>query len=197
MVIEDGRIQRGTIVPKILALMNLPTVLQGKVDLRKKGYPYDRQSATIDIDQGVMTSTNIVMDGPILKITAAGNYDLVKGDVNLVAAVSPFGSYSDLLKKIPLFGLLLDGEREAIDTALFEIKGSVHNPDVQYLPLQSFKAGLTGLAKLAFNVLRNTITLPAKLLTPKEPTGQSDESGSQPSTQDSSDDVESEDLDAL
>ena len=45
MVIEDGRIQRGTVVPKILALMNLPTVLQGKVDLRKKGYPYDRQSA--------------------------------------------------------------------------------------------------------------------------------------------------------
>ena len=197
IVIEDGRIQRGTVIPKILALMNLPTVLQGKVDLRKKGYPYDRQSATIDIDQGVMTSTDIVMDGPILKMTAAGNYDLVKGDLNLIAAVSPFGPYSDLLKKIPLFGLLLDGEREAIDTALFEIKGSVHNPDVQYLPLQSFKAGLTGLAKLAFNVLRNTITLPVKLLTPKDPTGQSDESGSQPSTQDSSDDVESEDLDAL
>lgn len=193
IVLEDGRIQQGVVIPKILALMNLPTVLQGKVDLRKDGYPYDKQSATINIEQGVMTSTNIVMDGPILKMTAAGNYDFMKDELNLVTAVSPFGSYSDLLKKIPLFRLLLDGEREAIDTALFEVKGPVRDPKVQYLPVQSFKAGLTGLAKLAFNVLRNTVTLPAKLLTSEESTNLSDDLEPQPSIPDSSVGAESED----
>ncbi|RMH03508.1 MAG: hypothetical protein D6704_12490, partial [Nitrospirae bacterium] len=44
---------------------------------------------------------------------------------------------------------------------------SLHDPSIRSLPLESFQAGLTGLAKLAFDVLKNTITLPAKLLTPQ------------------------------
>ncbi|RMH03036.1 MAG: DUF3971 domain-containing protein, partial [Nitrospirae bacterium] len=147
LTIEQGRILRGTIVPKILALLNLPTLLQGKIDLRKEGYPFDKQTATITIHNGVLSSKNIVIDGPILKMTAAGSYDLYQDQLNLIAAISPFGPYADILKRIPLFGMLLAGEREAIDTALFEIRGSLHDPSIRYLPLESFQAGLTGLAK--------------------------------------------------
>jgi len=63
---------------------------------------------------------------------------------------------------------LFEGEREAIDTALFEVKGSIHDPDITYRPLKSFQAGLTGLAKFAINILKNTITLPVTLMTPSE-----------------------------
>jgi len=166
--ILDGRIERGTVVPKILTILNLPVILQGKVDLTKKGYPFDKQSATILVHDGVFSSENIVIESPVVPMTAAGAYDLHNDQLDLIMAVSPFGSYSDLLKKIPVFGLLFEGEREAIDTALFEVKGSIHQPEVTYRPLQSFQAGLTGLAKFAINVLKNTVTLPLKLLTPSE-----------------------------
>ena len=166
--IRNGRIERGPVVPKILAILNLPTILQGKVDLTKEGYPFDKQSATILVHDGVFSSENIVIESPIVPMTAAGAYDLHNDQLDLIMAVSPFGSYSDLLKKIPVFGLLFEGEREAIDTALFEVKGSIHQPKVTYRPLQSFQAGLTGLAKFAINVLKNTITLPVKLMTPSE-----------------------------
>ncbi|MEC4672953.1 MAG: AsmA-like C-terminal region-containing protein, partial [Nitrospirota bacterium] len=168
-MIRDGRIQRGTIVPKMLALMNLPTLLQGKIDLNKDGYPFDTQSATIEVNKGVFTSNDIVMSGPILKMTAAGDYDAVHDELNLVAAVSPFGVYFDLLKKVSLFRMLLEGDEEIQGMALFEVKGSLHEPRVQALPVESFTSGLTGFAKLAFTVLKNTVLLPTKILFPDAP----------------------------
>ncbi len=162
--VTDGYIQRGTVVPKVLALLNLPTVLRGKVDFQEKGFPFNHSTARFMIDHGVMTTENLVLSSPILTMTAAGEYRLPDHHVQLISAVSPFGPYSDLLKQIPLFGLLFDGDREAIDTAMFEVHGPIQSPEVAYLPGQSFKAGLTGLAKMAYYVLKNTVTLPATLL---------------------------------
>lgn len=169
VLVKDGRIRRGTIIPKMLALMNLPAILQGKVDLNKDGYPFDKQSGTITIKNGIMSSHDIIMDGPILKLTGAGTYDLVDDQLDLVVAASPLGSYFKLLRKISLFRLLLEGDQESIDMALFEVKGPISDPVIKPLPLESFKTGLTGFAKLAFNVLKNTITLPKNILFPKNP----------------------------
>lgn len=177
--LKDGRIRRGTVIPKMLALMNIPAVLQGKVDLKKEGYPFDEQSATISIKNGLMTSQNIRLDGPILKLTGAGTYDLVEDDLDLAVAASPLGPYFNLLRKISLFRLLLEGDQESIDMALFEVKGPLNDPVVKPLPLESFKTGLTGFAKLAFNVLRNTVTLPKNILFPEQTT----ETDSSPSDQ--------------
>ncbi len=175
VLMKKGRIQRGTIIPKMLALMNLPALLQGKVDLNKEGYPFDQQTATVTIKNGVLTSRDIFMDGPILKLTGAGTYDLVDDQLDLAIAASPFGPYFKLLKKISLFRLLLEGEQESIGMALFDVKGPIHNPVIKPLPLESFKNGLTGFAELAFNVLKNTVSLPKNILFPKSTPETADE----------------------
>jgi hypothetical protein len=89
----------------------------------------------------------------------------------MVWAVSPFGSYSQFLKTIPLFGRLFAGDRKGIATALFSVKGSIEDPEVTYLPMKSFATGLTGLAQLAFDILKNTVMLPIDLMTPNEDQG--------------------------
>jgi len=167
ILVKDGRIRRGTVIPKMLALMNLPAILQGKVDLEKEGYPFDKQSGTLTIKNGIMSSKDIVMDGPILRLTGAGTYDLVEDQLDLALVASPLGSYFKLLRKIPLFRLLLEGDQESIDMAVFEVKGPINDPVVKSLPFESLKTGLTGFAKLAFNVLKNTIILPKTILFPK------------------------------
>lgn len=170
--IVDGRIKRGTVIPKILAIMNLPSMLQGTVDLEKDGYPFDRQTGTLAVADGRIVSKDIVMDGPILKMTAAGQYDLVNNELDVVAAASPLGPYFDLLHKIPLFHVLLDGEEHGLDMAMFSVKGALYDPTVEPLAVESVAFGLTGFAKLAFTILKNTIILPQKLLFPeadKEP----------------------------
>jgi len=65
-----------------------------------------------------------------------------------------------LLKDIPLFGLLIKGERKGLMTALFEVKGLRTKPEVTYLPLESFTGGVKGLAQFAIDVLKNVVTLP-------------------------------------
>ncbi|HEU4686429.1 MAG TPA: AsmA-like C-terminal domain-containing protein [Nitrospira sp.] len=170
VLLQNGRIfksQERTIW-KIISILNLPAVLQGKVDLEKEGLPYNKITATLTIRNGLFETENLIIDSPIVKITAAGNYDLPTDQLDMVWAVSPFGSYSQFLKTIPLFGRLFAGERKGFATAIFSVKGSIEDPQVTYLPAKSFATGLTGLAQLAVDVLKNTVMLPIDLMSTDE-----------------------------
>ncbi|ALA59645.1 DUF3971 domain-containing protein [Nitrospira moscoviensis] len=168
VLLENGRILKAKerAVWKIISLLNLPAVLQGKVDLEKEGLPYDKIVGTVVVHNGLFQTENFIIDSPILKITAAGNYDLPTDQLDAVVAVSPFGSYSQFLKTIPLFGRIFAGDRKGLATAMFSVKGAVEDPEVSYLPMKSFATGLSGLAQLAVDVLKNTLTLPFDLMTP-------------------------------
>ncbi len=166
LLIEDGRILQSKVIWKILNILSLPMLLQGKMDLEKDGLPFDKITAAIVVRNGRVETENIVVNSPVLKITAAGNYDIPTDQLDFVMAVSPFGSYSELMKSIPLFGKLLAGDRKGLATALFQVKGSIQDPDVTYLPLQSLTAGLSGLAQLALDVLKNIVMLPKEAIAP-------------------------------
>jgi len=170
VLLENGRIFKSEerAVWKIISILNLPAVLQGKVDLEKEGLPYNKISAKVVMRNGLFETENLIIDSPIVKITAAGNYDLPTDQIDMVWAVSPFGSYSQFLKTIPLFGRIFAGDRKGVATALFSVKGSIEDPEVTYLPMKSFATGVTGLAQLAFDILKNTVMLPIDLMTPDE-----------------------------
>ncbi len=170
LLMENGRIFKSQerVTWKIISILNLPAVLQGKVDLEKEGLPYNKITSTVTIRNGQFETENLIIDSPIVKITAAGNYDLPTDQLEMVWAVSPFGSYSQFLKTIPLFGRLFAGERKGFATAMFSVKGAIEDPEVTYLPMKSFTTGLTGLAQLAVDVLKNTVMLPIDLITPNE-----------------------------
>ena len=170
LLLENGRIFKSEerAIWKIISILNLPAVLQGKVDLEKEGLPYNKITATVIMRNGLFETENLIIDSPIVKITAAGNYDLPTDQVDMVWAVSPFGSYSQFLKTIPLFGRLFAGERKGVATAMFSVKGAIEDPEVTYMPMKSFATGVTGLAQLAVDLLKNTVMLPIDLVTPDE-----------------------------
>jgi hypothetical protein len=170
ILIENGHIfkSKERVTWKIISILNLPAVLQGKVDLEKEGLPYNKITATVTVRNGLFETENMIIDSPIVKITAAGNYDLPTDQGDMVWAVSPFGSYSQFLKTIPLFGRLFAGDRKGVATAMFSVKGSIEDPEVTYMPMKSFATGLTGLGQLAVDVLKNTVMLPIDLMTPDE-----------------------------
>jgi uncharacterized protein YhdP len=169
IVAQDGRILKTeSAIWKIISILNLPAVLQGKVDLEKEGLQYNRMTATVTVHDGLMKTQNFILDSPVLKISAVGNYDMPTDQLDMVWAVSPFGSYSQFLKSIPLFGRLVAGDRKGLATALFQVKGSIDDPQVTYMPMKSFATGLTGVAELAFDLLKNTVMLPIDMLSPPE-----------------------------
>jgi uncharacterized protein involved in outer membrane biogenesis len=162
--LRDGYVRKGTILPRILALLNLPNVLRGKVDLEETGFPFKKVSSKVKIEEGNFSTKNFFLNSSIMKVSAAGMYDLQSDRLEGIAAVSPFGAYSDLLKNIPLFGRIFFGDRKGIATAMFSVAGPLGDPKVEYMPMESLKTGLTGLAQLAIDILKNTLTLPYDLL---------------------------------
>jgi hypothetical protein len=162
VVVEDGRIYNVPVISTLLSVMNLPALLQGQVDLEKDGLPLDRLKVVFSINNGVINAKEILLDSPILKVSGTGRYDIMADDFDMVLATSPLGSYSTMLKRIPLFGHLLSGDRQGFDTAVFELKGSANNPALRYLPTESLMTGVKGTAQLAFDILVNAITLPQK-----------------------------------
>jgi hypothetical protein len=173
--LADGYIRKGTIFPRILELLNVPHVLRGKVDLEESGFPFTTVSSKLTVEDGAFSTKDLLIKSPIMKVSAAGMYDWKSDRLEGISAVSPFGAYSDLLKDIPLFGRIFSGDRKGIATAMFSIAGPLGEPEVEYLPMESVKTGLTGLAQLAFDVLKNTLTLPYDLLK-----GSKEEEGSVP-----------------
>ncbi len=164
--VDDGLIERGVIVPRVLGVLNVPKLLAGRIDLANQGIPFDMASMSLSLGNGRVETDDLLFDSPISKMTGAGAYDMQKDALDLVVVVSPLGSYSDLLKSIPLFGKLFAGDRKGIDTAIFEVTGPMKDPQVRYLPLESFKTGLTGLAMLAVDILKNAILMPTTLAPP-------------------------------
>jgi uncharacterized protein involved in outer membrane biogenesis len=166
--IKNSRVMKGIVLPRILTILDIPSRLQGKLDLSGEGIPIDRHSATVTIRNGIATTDNLLIDSPVVKIAMAGSYDIPTDQLNLEAVVSPFGSYTKLLQSIPLFGKLFKGERQGFTTAFLDIKGSFADPRIESHPIKSLGAGLTGLAHLAADVLINTLKLPIEMISPSD-----------------------------
>lgn len=162
--LDEGYVRKGTILPKIVRILNLPHVLREKVRFEKTGFPFESITATLDIEDGKFLTKDFLLRSALLNVTAAGTYDLRHDYIDGVAAVSPFGAYSDTLKAIPLFEEILTGERNSIATAMFSMIGPLAEPEVEYMPGESFKAGLTGHAQLAFEILKNAVLKPVNAL---------------------------------
>jgi hypothetical protein len=163
MILEDGRILNIPVISKLLSVMNLPALLQGTVDLDRDGLPFDQLRTVFSVANGIVAFEEIALDSPILKISGAGHYDFVADQMDMVLATSPLGSYSDLLKRIPLFGRIFAGEREGLDTAVFEVKGTSADPNITYLPAESLSRGVKGTAQFALDILLNTLKFPKTL----------------------------------
>ena len=172
LTLSDGRIRKFTALSKMLNLLNLPQLLSGQVpDLSSKGLAFDAITATLVIEKGIMTIEEFSLNSPVMKIAGAGRYDIPSDDIDVVMAVSPLGSYENILNKIPVLNKIFAGgdQRRGILTALFEVKGRLNDPEVTMMPGESVTSGLTGLGELAFDILKNTIMLPKELIAPTTP----------------------------
>ena len=165
VLIEDGRIFESPMIGKMLKLVNLPALVGNDVDLDRDGIPFRRLSGLFAVEQGLVKVKELYLDGPVLRISGAGSYDVVTDRLELAMAMNPLQSYSTLLGKIPLIGRLLSGKREGLGATLYEVTGPLKDPNVQILPAESIEGGVSGFARLAYDILVNAAKLPADLLT--------------------------------
>jgi hypothetical protein len=168
VIVEKGYSQELSATAKIVRLLNLPRLLVGQGEVSEQGMPFDCMSGRIVIKNGMAAVQDSRLDSPIMKMTAVGTYDIPHDNYDMVTVVTPYGSHETLLQSIPLFGRLFAGEREGFSTAFFEVKGPFADPKVTWLPMKSVGSGITGMAKLAFDIMKNIILFPKELFSPSE-----------------------------
>jgi uncharacterized protein involved in outer membrane biogenesis len=168
-MVEKGYFQKLSATAKIIRLLGLPRVLAGEAEVSEKGMPFDCMSGHIVVKNGIAEVQDYLLHSEIMKITAAGMYDIPNDNYyDMTMVVTPFGSRETLLQSIPLFGKLFAGEREGFSTAFFEIKGPMTDPKVTWIPSKSLESGITGTAKLAFDLMKNVVMLPKELIAPSD-----------------------------
>ena len=168
LIVRKGYFQKYSATAKVIGILNLPTLLAGKVDFSNRGMPFDCVRSDATIQNGVAKIGRYVVDSPIMKITAAGDYDITRNNTNMVMAVSPLGSYEEFLKELPIFGKLFIGDRRDLVTAFYEVKGPLEDPKVTPLPLKSVTSGVGAFAHMTLDIMKNVFLLPKELLRPSK-----------------------------
>ena len=171
MAVEKGHFRKLSATAKIIGLLNLPSLLAGKVDFSNQGMPFDCLIGHVAINNGIVNIKDYVMHSAIMKITAVGTYDIPHDQYDVKMVASPFGSYGEFIQSIPFVGKLFLGDRQSLVTAVFAVKGPLEDPSVTALPFKSAAQSIGAAGELALDLMKNAILFPIKMFMPSQNNG--------------------------
>jgi autotransporter translocation and assembly factor TamB len=157
LALRDGQLGRQTLMVRLLSLLDVAQLLDPKaLALSSQGIPYRRLTADIQIEDGLARTENLLLEGPAFMLTAHGQINLVNEVVRMDIAVKPFQTVGRLVTKIPVAGWLLGGKDGSVIAAFYRVTGTLSNPSVESLPLQS-------VGRNVFGAFRRLLDLPEAL----------------------------------
>jgi len=168
--VREGVLRKFHVLSKIFSLLNVSQILALELpDMDTEGMPFDSISGSLTMDQGVLSTENLLVKSEAMNQSYIGRMDLVDKTVNFKVAVQPLGTVDKVLSRIPVAGWLLTGKEKALITTHFSVEGQLPTPDVDMEPVTSVSEKTLGL-------IRRTLGLPMKLVTdPSELLGIPDE----------------------
>jgi hypothetical protein len=157
-VLEDGEVdlaldvRDGTLanLPLLLAVARFASPL-GWTGLFGRPLPYTRMQADLTIRGGKLRTENFALDGPELRMLAAGEIDLLPEEtpLDMVIALLFLRTVDQVLERVPLVGSFLLGENKSLVTLYFKVNGPWKDPGGMPLPPQ----GIASAAGWAGRVL--------------------------------------------
>jgi len=154
VVVKDGRVERFTLLSRILGLIDLKNWLSAQVpDPRKTGLPFRLLNAPFAGQGGKLYTEDLLLDGPVMDIMGAGSVDVGDSSVAMEVGVLPFQTVNWLLEKIPLIGGGLS--KTSILAGYFHVHGKLSDPTVTVMPITS-----------ATELIKKTLGFPINLIRP-------------------------------
>lgn len=146
--LENGVIEKANILSKIFSLLNVSQIFKGRFpDLKTRGLPFQRITATFQVKDGVATTEDFLVDSDAMRITAVGKVDLGKNLIDAKVGVHPLGTVDTILSHIPIAGYILTGKDRAFLSYFYEVRGGLEDPDIEAIPFKMIGEGLVGLFK--------------------------------------------------
>ena len=146
---DRGRIHRYGIVAKILALLNVAGLLQGKLpDMQIEGFAYETMVGHGDVRGATLHLKDFVIQGNAMDFAFLGEIDVRTQTADLDVLVTPFKTLDLVVKYIPVINNILNNRFVSIP---FKVTGALADPNVQPLPVLSVRDGLLTLMKNVFH----------------------------------------------
>jgi uncharacterized protein YhdP len=165
--LSDGRIQRFTILSKILTILNVYQIFKLHFDeFIKKGMPYKSIKGTLTIKDGVISTEDLFLDGDQMRISAVGSINLPMDELNLNLAVEPLVTVDKILNNIPIIGKIFTGKDKSLIVSYFKVTGKIADPEVKVIPLKSLTRGVSNILEGLLGIPQQLLDVPQKILNP-------------------------------
>jgi uncharacterized protein YhdP len=154
LIIEDGTIHRLRILVQLLNLLDLSRWFTLKLpDLTKQGIRFRKITGDFQVNDGVYSTENLVVDSDDLRMTGAGKIDVPKHEIDFIVAVRPFAGIDTAINYIPLIGRGIAAIKNSLLVASFNISGSIDNPTIVPAPLSTLSEWFLGVLGIPKNML--------------------------------------------
>jgi uncharacterized protein YhdP len=146
--VENGVIKRFNILSKIFSILNVSQLFKGRFpDLKTRGLPFHQIEAAIDVNNGVVSTEDFLVNSDAMRITLLGKVDLGKNRIDAKIGVHPLVTLDAVLSNVPVAGYILTGKDKAFLSYVYEVKGDLDDPKIEAIPIKSAGEGLFGIIK--------------------------------------------------
>jgi uncharacterized protein involved in outer membrane biogenesis len=163
--IRQGVLREFKILAKVFSLLNVSQLFSMKLpDMSTEGMPFDRITATADLNQGILASENLLVDSTSMKLSLVGTLDLINDQIDAVMGVRPLGTVDRVMSRIPIAGWILGGKEKALITAQFRLSGTRTDPVVDAIPVTSLSDKVVGIFRRILQLPGTVISNPRELI---------------------------------
>jgi hypothetical protein len=106
-------------------------------DLGKEGIRFRSITGDFKVNQGVLSTQNLMVDSDDLRMTGGGKIDVANEEIDFVLAVRPFAGIDTAIRYIPLIGRGLAAIKNSFLVASFNVRGSLEDPVITPAPLST------------------------------------------------------------
>jgi len=154
-----GTLSRFKLLSRVLSLIDLSQWLTARIpDPRVAGLPFDTLRATFAGKNGVFYTNDLLLNGPAMTVSAAGNVNAAQGMLDMQLGLRPFSTVEKVVKEIPILGRGFVSKESSILAAYFRARGPIRDPSVTPAPVTSIAEIIKRTLGLPINVIRpNTI----------------------------------------
>ena len=157
--VSDGVLNRLTLLTRILGLVDLKSWLTAQFpDPRIAGLPFTTLSGDFTGTGGDFKTDNLRLDGPVLNISAQGDVNFGREQMDMDLGVFPFKTANWIVHQIPIIGTNLAGGTYGLVAAYFHVYGPFKNPWIIPKPISSVTQFVKKMLGLPINlIVPNTI----------------------------------------
>ncbi len=138
--VTNGTIYRFEILSKIFSLINLGSILRGRLpDMIGQGLTFQRMNWKMDIFDNKWKIKDLKFYSDAAQINASGMYFSDQGRVDFKVDVAPLVGFDTILSG--LFGNLITRDGKILNTT-FRVRGLSNSPDVRLEPFENLKQEL-------------------------------------------------------